>query len=187
MAWHLHFLALFSEWNSSLCNNFWRRVFYSLLIMTKLSKRRILECKKVFSQCVDLYISLCANAYRSQKLIVNIDYSSMLSSLTLMMHQFYIKPRKHWWFLDVRPMFHPCFQCFSTLKPKMFHRLTSMIHSWKFDKSSIKQQWITNEEITRFRCSTADNPGWFFWNKPLFCRYTGENASNAVNFLVKRF
>ena len=47
----------------------------------------------------------------SREHIGNVDDSLMLSSITSMMHRFYIEHRKHWWIFDVTSMFHPCFQC----------------------------------------------------------------------------
>ena len=66
----------------------------------------------------------------------------MLSSLALMIHQFYIEHRKHWWIFDVTSMFHTCFQCFSTLKPAMF-RLFSI------NDSLMKHRWIINESMMK--------------------------------------
>ena len=63
----------------------------------------------------------------------------MLSSITSMMHQFYIEHRKHWWIFDVTLMFHPYFQCFSTLKPAIFHLLN-------INKSSMNHQWWITDE-----------------------------------------
>ena len=41
------------------------------------------------------------NIYPSREDIVNINDSVMLSTITPVMHQFYIKNRKHWWFFDI--------------------------------------------------------------------------------------
>ena len=71
----------------------------------------------------------------------------MLSSITSMMHQFYFEQRKHWqlveWMNDVTLMFHPCFRCFSTLKPAIFRLLN-------INDSSMKRRWIAGEEFTCF-------------------------------------
>ena len=61
----------------------------------------------------------------SREHIGNIDDLSKLSSITpmSMMHPFYIEFRKPCQIFEVISMIHPCFQCFSTLGPAMFHLL----------------------------------------------------------------
>ena len=87
----------------------------------------------------------------------NIDDLFVLSSIALMMHQFYIEYCKQWWLFDVTSMFHLCSQCFSTMKPTMFIFQTARTHRWNIDESSIKQYWITNEKnVATVRCFTAE-------------------------------
>ena len=83
--------------------------------------------------------------YPSREHIGNIDDSLMLSSITSMMHQFFIEHRKHWWIFNVTSMFHLCFQCFSTMKPTMFHLLSindsSMFHRWIINEPMMNNRW----------------------------------------------
>ena len=60
-----------------------------------------------------------------------------MSSITSIMHQFYIEHRKHWWILDITSMFHPSSKCFCTLKPAMFH----LLDIWFIDAPSMNHQW----------------------------------------------
>ena len=84
------------------------------------------------------------NYHPSQEHIGNVDESLMLPSITSMMHQFYIEHRKHWWTFDATILFHPCFQCSSTLKPVIFHLLN-------INDSSIKHRWIIDETMMNNR------------------------------------
>ena len=81
----------------------------------------------------------------SREHIGNIDDWLKLSSETSMMHQFYIEHRKHWWIFDVTPMLHPCFRCFSTLKPTMIHLLNinhpSRFHRWIINQTIMNHRW----------------------------------------------
>ena len=97
----------------------------------------------------------------------DIDDSLMLSSIKSMIHQLYIKYCKNWWIFDVISMFHPCFQCFSTMKPAMFHLLnindSSMKHQWIINE----RQWIVAEEINKLKTSNCRYLLKFIW---LNCR-----------------
>ena len=82
--------------------------------------------------------------YPSRGQIGNIDDSLMLSSITSMVHQFYIEHRKRWWIFDVTSRFHPCFHCFSTLKPAMFRQKN-------INESSMKHRRIINGTMMNHR------------------------------------
>ena len=66
--------------------------------------------------------------------IANMDDSSILSSMTSMMQQFYIEHRKHLWLFEVTSVFQPCFQCFPTFKPAIF----GLVH---FNETMMNQRW----------------------------------------------
>ena len=87
-----------------------------------------------------LWRSTYSEHHHSREHIGNIDESLKLSSITSLMHQFYIEHRKHWWIFDVTSRLHLCFQCFSKLKPTMFH----LLH---INDSSMKPRWIIIERI----------------------------------------
>ena len=91
---------------------------------------------------------------QSREHIGNIDDSLMLSSITSMMHQFYIEHRKHWWIFDVTSMFQLCFQRFSTLRPAMFHLVNvndwSKKHRWFISETMMNHRW-RNSTFTCFR------------------------------------
>ena len=55
-------------------------------------------------------------------------------------------------------MFHPCFQCFPTLKPTMFH-LLNINDWWNMHETSMKKRLITVEEIATFTCFTTEFKG----------------------------
>ena len=61
--------------------------------------------------------------YHSREHFDNTDDSLMLSSITSMMHQFYIKHRNYWWRFDVTSLCHPWFDCLSTFMPTLFRRI----------------------------------------------------------------
>ena len=79
--------------------------------------------------------------YPSPEHIGNIDDSLMLWSITSMMHEFYIEHRLHWWTFDIVSRLHPCFQCFSTLKPATFHLLNI---KWFIDDTTVSEITTVN-------------------------------------------
>ena len=87
----------------------------------------------------------------NRKHIGNIDDSLKLSSITPMMHQFYIAHRKHWWTFDVTSITHPFFWCFSTLKPAMFH-LLNINDSSMFIPKFGNQTSMIHESLMKHRC-----------------------------------
>ena len=66
----------------------------------------------------------------SREHIGSIEDSLMLSSITSIMHQFYIEHRKHWWIFDVTSMFHPCFKFFFHIEA---NDVPSSKHQWFID------------------------------------------------------
>ena len=92
---------------------------------------------------VNVFITSCCHIpfygtfdwpYPSREHIGNIDDSLLLSSITSLMHQFYIEHRKYWWIFDLTLMFHPCFQCFFYIETS---DVPSTKHQWFIDETSM--------------------------------------------------
>ena len=104
-------------------------------------------CRNIFNELILSAISggcKSKKPFPSRKHIGSIDDPLMLSSITSMMHQFYIEHRKQWWIFDVTSTFHPCFQCFSTLKATISHLIG-------INDSSMKYRWIINRTMMNHR------------------------------------